>query len=327
MGDHQRLASPHEKYSQSSHSRVDFAASGVAAVIRTGRKSDKRSKGSAAGTFARPRLKEQPKEAIKLEILDSSGKAIRSYSSEEKKEDSGGEEGEREEPPDHIPAKAGLNLFTWDLRYQEPVKVPKAVYDEGSPVGPLVLPGKYDVRLTVGGKSTTLPVEVSLDPRVKTSSADLQKQFDLMLKLRDRQEEMNKAILSIRDLRTQLLTLEKRLGAADRGRTDANKSLIDQSAAVRKKITEIEDELINSKATASEDELHYPTRLNSKFGYLTTQVDSADAAPTEGELGVFAELDGQLETQLARWREVTTKDLPALTDSLRNAGIPVVAPR
>ena len=272
-------------------------------------------------------LKEQPKDPIKLEILDPSGKTIRSYTSEEKKEESAGEEWERDEPAQHIPAKAGLNLFTWDLRYQEPVKIPKAVYDEGQPAGPLVLPGKYDVRLTVAGKSSTLPVDVSLDPRVKTSFADLRKQFDLMMKLRDREEEMNKAVLSIRDLRTQLLTLEKRLGAANHGRTDANKSLIDQSAALRKKITETEDELINSKATASEDELHYPTKLNSKFGYLTAAVDSADAAPTEGELGVFAELDGQLEAQLAKWRAVTTKDLPAFNDSLRSAGVPVVAAR
>ena len=207
------------------------------------------------------------------------------------------------------------------------MKIPKAVYDEGAPVGPLVLPGKYDVRLTVAGKSAKLPVEVSLDPRVKTTPTDLQKQFDLMLKLRDRQDAMNKAVLAIRDLQAQLTGLEKRLGNGDHGKTDANKSLIDQSGALSKKISEIEDELINSKATASEDELHYPTKLNSKFGYLTAAVDSADAAPTEGELGVFAELGGQLETQLAKWREVTTKDLPAFSDSLRGAGIPVVAAR
>jgi len=272
-------------------------------------------------------LKEQPKEVIKLEILDPSGKVIRSYTSEEKKVDSAGEEWEKDDTVDHIPAKAGLNLFAWDLRYQEPVKIPKAVYDEGSPVGPLVLPGKYDVRLTVGGKSSSQPVEVSLDPRVNTSAADLQQQFDMMLKLRDRQDAMNKTILSIRDLRTQLLVLEKRLGSADHGKTDFNKPLIDQSAALHKKASEIEDELINSKATASEDELHYPTRLNSKFGYLTAAVDSADAAPTEGELGVYAELDGQLEAQLAKWREVTAKDLPAFNDALRAASIPLVAVR
>ena len=37
-----------------------------------------------------------------------------------------------------------------------------------------------------------------------------------MLKLRDRQDEMNKAILAIRDLRTQLQSLEKRLGSDER---------------------------------------------------------------------------------------------------------------
>ena len=267
-------------------------------------------------------LKEEAKEPIKLEILDSSGKVIRSYTSEEKKKDELEEEGDRDAAEDHIPAKAGLNLFAWDLRYQEPVKVPKAVYDEGDPEGPLVLPGKYQVRLTAGGKSSTQPMEVVMDPRVKTGAADLQKQFDLMLTLRDRQEEMNKAILGIRDLRGQLLSLEKRLGSLD-----TTKSLVEKSAALRKKITAIEDELINRDAKASEDELNYPTKLNSRFGYLNNAVDSADIAPTEGETGVFAMLDPLLEAQLVRWREVTTKDVPALNESLRSGSVPLVSLR
>ena len=87
----------------------------------------------------------------------------------------------------------------------------------------------------MAGNATTHPIEVRMDPRVKTSAADLQKQFDLMLKLRDRQEEMNKAILDIRDLRPQLLALEKRVGG-----WGANKQLVEQSEALRKKISAIE---------------------------------------------------------------------------------------
>jgi len=271
-------------------------------------------------------LKEESKEPIKLEILDLTGKVIREYTSEEKKKEDAAEteeEGEKDETVDHIPAKGGLNLFVWDLRYQEPVKVPKAVYDEGEPAGPLVLPGKFQARLTVAGKSTTHPLEVVMDPRVKASPADLQKQFDLMLKLRDRQEEMNKAILGIRDLRAQLFSVEKRLGPA----SGINKSLLEQSEALRKKISAIESELINPEAKASEDELHYPTKLNSKFGFLTAAVDSADAAPTEGQLGVFDELNPTLETQLTLWREVTTTAVPALNEALRNASIPLIATR
>ena len=265
-------------------------------------------------------LKEEPKESIMLEVLDAEGKVIRTYTSEEKKKEELSEEGERDDPTDHIPAKAGLNVFAWDLRYEEPVKIPKAVYDEGEPAGPLVLPGKYRVRLTAGGKATTLPIDVILDPRVKTSSADLKQQFDLMLKLRDREDDMNKAILAIRDLRGQLLSLEKRLGSAD-----ANKGLLDQSVALRKKIGAIEAELINPDAKASEDELNYPTKLNSKLGYLSAAVDSADAAPTDAEVAVFADLNQQLEAQLAKWREVTSKDVPALNGNLHSANTPLIA--
>ena len=272
-------------------------------------------------------LKEDAKEPIKLEILDASGKVIRTLSSEEKKEESNSAEWDREEAANHIPAKAGLNVFAWDLRYEEPVRIPKAVYDEGEPIGPLAMPGNYQVRLTVAGKSYSQNLTVTMDPRVKTSAADLQKQFDLMLKLRDRQETMNRTILSIRDLRTQLQALENRLVPPGAAKSDAKNPLVEQSAALRKKISAIEDELINSSATASEDELHYPTKLNSKFGYLDDAVDSADATPTAGELAVFAELDGQLETQLVKWNEVKSKDLPALNDALRAGNIPLVAVR
>jgi photosystem II stability/assembly factor-like uncharacterized protein len=269
-------------------------------------------------------LKQDAKEPIKLEILDANGTMIRHYTSEEKKKEENAaseEEFEKDDAAaDHIPAKAGLNLFSWDLRYDEPVKIPKAVYDEGEPAGPLVLPGKYQARLTVAGQSSTYPVEVVMDPRVKTSAADLQKQFDLMLKLRDRQDEMNKAILGIRDLRAQLLAMEKRLGTAD-----GNKKLREESEILRKKISAIENELINPEATASEDELNYPTKLNSRFGFLTAAVDSADAAPTEGDLGVFGMLNAQLDAQLASWREVTTKQLPAFNEALRSAGVPLIA--
>ena len=159
-------------------------------------------------------------------------------------------------------------------------------------------PEAYQARLTVTGKTSTAPIEVKMDPRLKTSAEDLQKQFDLMLKLRDRQEEMNRAILAIRDLRVQLNVVEKRWGTKDNA-----KAVIEQSVALRKKIGAIEDELIQVNSKASEDELNYPTKMNSWLGYLQGAVDSADAQPTEGELAVFADLNqetGRATCQMAR---------------------------
>ena len=265
-------------------------------------------------------LKEAPKDPIKLELLDAQGKVLRAFTSAAKKKEEAPEEWEHDEEAEHVPAAAGLNRFAWDLRLEPPVKIPAAIYDNGRPTGPLVLPGGYQVRLTVAGKTSTAPFEVKFDPRVKTSEVDLRKQYDLMLKLRDRQDEMNKAILAIRDLRVQLLALEKRLG----GREET-KSVAAASSNLRKTTSDIEQELIQVNAKATEDEANYPVKLTSKFGYLNRVVDSADAAPTSAEEAVFAKLDQQLETHLAKWRELLAKDIPALNDEMRKNNIPLVA--
>src|SRR5206468_10480969 len=110
----------------------------------------------------------------------------------------------------------------------------------------------------------------------KTAVDALRKHYDLMLRMRDRQDEMNKSILAIRDLRGQLQALEKRLGSSD----PAN-PVVAAAGDLRKKISAIEEELIQVNSKASEDELNYPTKLNSKLGYLQNAVDSADAPPTE----------------------------------------------
>jgi Sortilin, neurotensin receptor 3, len=264
-------------------------------------------------------LKEDPKEPVKLEFLDEQGKVVRSYSSEEKKKEEPAEEGEREETIDHIPAKAGLNRFAWDLRFELPVKIPLAVYDSGDLISPFALPGKYQVRLTVAGKSQTEPFEVKMDPRVQTSAEDLRKQFELEVKIRDREDEMNKAILGIRDLRGQLLALEKRVGTAD-----SAKPVASASGDLRKKITAVEEELIQINAKSSEDEANYPTRLNSKLAYLFNVVDSADAAPTAAEVDVFTDLNQRLEAQLVKWHETLAKDVPALNDSMQKNNVPLV---
>jgi photosystem II stability/assembly factor-like uncharacterized protein len=264
-------------------------------------------------------LKEKPKESIKLEMIDGQGKTLRTVSSAVKKEAE--EPTEFDEEPDvtQMPAEAGLNLFVWDLRGQMPMKIPKAIYDNGKPAGPLLLPGTYQVRLTVAGKSYTAPIEIKMDPRIKLSPEDLRKQYDLLTKLRDTEDEMNKAILGIRDLNNQLQTLEKRLALVKE-----SKSVADQCTELRKKVRAIEEELIQVNATAQEDEANYPTKLNSKLGYLSGVTDSADTAPTRAELEVFADLDKQLQAELNKWRDVLSKDLPALNDAMRKQDIAVV---
>jgi photosystem II stability/assembly factor-like uncharacterized protein len=266
-------------------------------------------------------LKEAPKEPAKLELLDANGKVMRAFTSEEKKTEGAPDEGERDEPAEHIPAKAGLNLFVWDLRYELPTKVPLLIYDAGEPLGPLALPGKYQARLTVAGKSQTAAFDIKMDPRVQTSPEDLRKQFELMVKLRDRQHEMNTVVIAIRDLRAQLQAIERRVGSGDSG-----KPVAAACAELRKKIGDIQEQLVQVNSKSSEDQANYPTMLNSKVAYLQNVVDSADTAPTPAEEAVFADLDARLDAQLVKWREVLSKDLPALNETMRKNNVPNVAP-
>ena len=84
-----------------------------------------------------------------------------------------------------------MHRFVWDVRYSAP-PVAQPGYSmftvaggdvPREPSGPQALPGCYQVRLTVDGKTYTQPFKLTMDPRVKVSPQDLEKQFALELKL------------------------------------------------------------------------------------------------------------------------------------------------
>ncbi|MEQ8413273.1 MAG: glycoside hydrolase [Imperialibacter sp.] len=126
---------------------------------------------------------------VTLEVFDLNGTLVNKYSSQDKP---------YEVPPVNFPhywlrpqkilsSKAGLNRFEWDMHYTQ-LETPgrfsiAAIYQNSAPEpdGPFVLPDTYNVKLTVDGKSYSQPITIKMDPRVKTSKVDLQKQFFLSM--------------------------------------------------------------------------------------------------------------------------------------------------
>src|SRR6185369_16161769 len=74
----------------------------------------------------------------------------------------------------------------------------------GAPRGPLVLPGTYTVRLTLGDKTLEQPVQVKLDPNVKVSTADLQAALEMQTRLRDMQSTLNSSLRYLDSVEEQL---------------------------------------------------------------------------------------------------------------------------
>ncbi|HXW89409.1 MAG TPA: hypothetical protein VEK33_02580 [Terriglobales bacterium] len=307
---------------------IDFY---LKAAIEAGKPTSEESRAKEAdkeADQATPKDMEAKKpQEVTLEILDSNGKLVRKFSSKPKEEAGGtlavlAAELGLETPRDQVPAKAGLNRFVWDLRYEKPTDIQHVGWG-GFPQGVLALPGTYQVKLTAFGKTQTESLEVQLDPRLKTSSADLQKQFDLATKINDKVSRDHDTVKQIRDLRSELAEIRKRLG------DDAKmKPIVDATKDIDKKITAIEEELVQTKSKSSEDALNYPIKLNDKLLALAGVVGSADVAPTQASYEVFDDLGQQLDEQLAKWNDVVSKDVASVNDGMRkeNLGPVLIAP-
>lgn len=263
-------------------------------------------------------LKSPAKSDITLEILDANGHLVRKFSS--KKQNAGAApEFFRGGSAEALPNKAGVNRFVWNTRTDAPREVPGAVYDNGPPEGILVVPGKYQEKLTVDGQDYGAPIRIVPDPRIKTSLADLQKQFDLAMQVRSLEENDHNTVLAIRDLRSQLQALEKRLG-----QSAGAKDVVSAAQNIDKKMTAIEEKLISVKSTASEDQLNYGNMLSSQLAYLENSVDDSDEPPTQPEYEQYAVYEKQMNELLSSWKEILSKDVVDLNNLMRRSNTPLI---
>jgi photosystem II stability/assembly factor-like uncharacterized protein len=256
-------------------------------------------------------FKRAPKGEVTLEIVDDKGAAVRTFSNADKKEpETPPEWPDLRAPEEKIPAAAGLNRFAWDLRYDGPRKLPGEVLAELRSRGPIAPPGNYQVKLRAEGKSLAVPLELKMDPRVSVPVADIQKEFDLELKIRDVLSELHDTVREIRDTRLQLRELRSRL-------EDARfKAISDGAQALDTKMTPIEEQLLQVKAKSSEANLNYPNMLDEQLHYLMFSVE-VDDAPTQQQYAAFEALNQKTEPLIAQWKEIRSRDLVALNDMIK----------
>jgi hypothetical protein len=141
---------------------------------------------------------------VNIEILDAAGALVRKYSSSDPRpeiQDTSNVPWYWIRPAAIPSAGAGLHRFVWDLHYP-PVPGAELQYPISAtpgntapePKGPWVVPGTYRVKLTVNGQSYAQSLTVRMDPRVKTTPADLQRQFTLAKRVYDALADLQKKI-------------------------------------------------------------------------------------------------------------------------------------
>jgi hypothetical protein len=250
----------------------------------------------------------------KKEGIQSEGGAAEQNPAGEAAEE-GGEGGRRGRDSNKLTGVVnGHNRFTWNLRTNEAKRFPGLIMWSGGTLGPRVVPGTYQARLTAGDQTATVPFEIKQDPRSTATPADLKAQFDFVTSVHDKLSEVNGQITRIREVRKQLTDVKKRVSD--------NKAIVAAANDLDKKMTAVEEALYQTKNKSSQDPLNYPIRLNDKLAGVGDSAASGPYAPTAQQIEVRDELVVQIDAQLAKLKAIWDTDLPAFNKLA--AGVPVV---
>jgi hypothetical protein len=297
-----------------------------------------------------------PRDSVKLEFLDASGKVIRHFSSAPPPDTSKSAaltrptpdstsatksagkttgdtltskpRGTREleddtlafTPSDSIvTARAGLNRFVWDLHYPDTKQVKDVINDEGSTGGPFVSPGAYTVRLTARGQAYSKPFVVRGDPRITTTQAEYDAQLALALQVQTKTNELSDAVERILDLEH---ALDARVSDT-KGQTYA-KRVADAVKPIHDRLEAVRDSLVEIHSHADEITLHYPIRYYNMLLSLAGMVQSADAGPTSQEGAIYRDIAPKVDQQLSRLRGIEAADVTAFNNLMKELNVPAV---
>jgi hypothetical protein len=260
----------------------------------------------------------QPAQKITMEFLDPAGKPIRTFTgtpadAERKPPAPGSDDGGFRRPPEPHPAvSAGLHRVSWDMRYTGAVDFPGMIMWAAGARGPQAPPGNYSVRVTADGATATQTFAIKREPHIlkDVSDQDLQEEFDLAIKVRDKTTQANEAVLLSRGIKQQI---EDRKKKVDPKNTQLLKALDDFAAA----LTGVESEIYQVKLQSSQDPLNFPIKLNNKIAALQGVIESADVKPTEQAYSVFRTLSNSLDEQLTKMDSTTKGRMPPVNQLLQ----------
>jgi photosystem II stability/assembly factor-like uncharacterized protein len=277
-------------------------------------------------------LAEKSSTPVTLEILDASGKLVRKYSSTDKPETL-----ESIAPKHPIPmywvredkilsAQPGMHRFVWNVRYVAPKSLghgyPIAAILHDTPLQPQgawAPPGHYAVKLIVDGKSYTQPLQLKMDPRIKSSATDLGKQFAMQQSATAGMNRSFDALTEAKSTREQIKVAMEKTTSSD----------------VKQELTDFDKKVAALEGAAVPGFFGLPpsgrqpenfSTLNQRFGRVLSIADAADAAPTTQAETVAKELDAALAELSSRWNDMKRNDLSALNLALEEEKVGKIDP-
>ena len=258
-----------------------------------------------------PELKKT--DEISLEIKDSAGTIVRTYSSKADEKSVRSENGPRPEPL--LPKAKGLNRFVWDMRYATIPGVP-GVRIEGSFLSHKAPPGKYSLTLKALGQTVATDAEILPNPLYTTTPATYAEYHQTMLSMETELISMHKMINSLYQKQQQLESLLSSLPTGDK-----YVALKKDGEALAKKMKAWDEDMVQRKSKAYDDVENFPNKFTANYLFLINQTESDIPRVNQPSLDRMKELNGQWASLKARGTEIADKDIPAFNKRLWDAGL------
>lgn len=272
---------------------------------------------------------------VTLEIFDSQNHLVRRYSSDDKPESM-----EKIAAANPIPmywvrpekilsAKPGTHRFVWDLHYTKPDSLShgfpiSAIYHDTPelPLGAFALPGNYTVKLRKGNGAPdgyTQPLTVKMDPRIKSSGADLAQQFAMESASVNGMNDTYGALAQIASVRAQI---KDRLAPAGKSPLADSLNAFDQLLAQLEGGAESNFAGLPPSGKPPEN---FST-AHQHFAGMLGVADSYDGAPTTTAIVTFKQLEDDTQQLFAVWKNRKDQELAKLNADLAKAGQPQIDP-
>lgn len=246
----------------------------------------------------------EPTDEVKIDILESDGDVIRSFSTKAK------------EKLDQITVKAGGGRFVWDMRYPGYKTFPGMVFYGSPNQGPKAIPGKYQVRITLNGQSQTQDFEILKDPRLNTSPEDFQAQFEFLIKVRNKVTEAHEGIINLRKIKEDLGYLKNKLGGDEK-----NKDMMDAIKKFEEELNTIENNIHQTKNQSVQDPLNYGIKLNNRLAHLMVEQAQGDFRPTKQGEDVRTKLSQMVDEELSKLKNTIDNNLYKINQMAKERGV------
>ena len=253
---------------------------------------------------------------IKLDIFDAKHNLVNSFSSDDPKEQKhlARPIAERWFPkPESLETTPGMHRFVWNLTWGGEAADQLSESDYRPPRPPRAVPGTYQLRLTVDGKTLAQPLKIAMDPRSAATARDLEQQLQLGRQIFVEAMNSRQILAEVRSVQKQLSDLEQMLGGGH--------------ADLKSAVSQLESE-IQKVSVGSEDPSNKVVGLENASKGLTSAlavIESGDRAVPSQAIALYQESSQALKLRIADWNHVKTNWLPQLNQHLRQGNIaPIV---